>query len=224
MTELVGLFAAFLSRCARRAPSRVGGARHLLRRLRTDGRLLGAGPQRVGHRGRRAAGRRSRRPRHRPRRRSLRICAAAASSPPTAGSTTRSASDQRFYASRAAVAELVRSDNGPTDQPPPRLRTAVDSGESVGPNAQTGDEAACSRHTSTSIHVSLSKSAETAQPPLGIARALRSGQTRPAAGIRVHVRAFGGLICNESSSTDWSLLRRSSSAPRQLRRRTRDFQ
>ena len=62
---LVGLFAEFLTRVARRAAAGVGGARSLLRRRRAVRRLLGADAPSVGHGGRRADRPGGGRPRHR---------------------------------------------------------------------------------------------------------------------------------------------------------------
>ena len=104
MTELVGLFAAFLgeARAVRRLG--IGRARHLLRRRRADGRVLGTGPQRLGHRRRRAARRGSRRARDRARRGPLRATLGPHSSPPTGPSTTRWCASSRGSTTKPALA------------------------------------------------------------------------------------------------------------------------
>ncbi len=88
-SDLVELFGAFLGTGARRAPARLGRARSLLRRRRALRRLLGAAPQAVGRRRRRADRRRGRRSGQRDGRHPVRSSWPAISSPRTGSSTTQ---------------------------------------------------------------------------------------------------------------------------------------
>ena len=102
------------------AAARVGGARPLLRGGRADRRLLGAGAQAVGRRGRRADRRRGRRPGHRPRTAQPFASAPAARRVATAASTQAMldtiADFQRRF-SKPDVAELtLRARDSPRRQ------------------------------------------------------------------------------------------------------------